>query len=113
VSHDLSDLWSAVMDLAKRDGVIPLNALPALWERKVDSEWYIACNGHKEPMETTLTPTPIRVLPFHLYVEFNGWPAGVMTAYGGQVCAGTEANMDTLVEAVRASCLPARAEVGR
>ena len=61
-----------------------------LWEHKVDDRWTFAVNANLEPYSTA---SGISVDPFHVYVEFNGWPAAVFHASGeGTFVAGSAAN---------------------
>ena len=39
--------------------------------------------------------------PFHTYIEYNGWPAGVLNPLGeGEFAAGTGANVESFVAAL-------------
>lgn len=93
----------AVGDYAHTLGMIPVNQVEECWEQQVDENWWIAVNGHKEVVECS---RGIRVQPFTCYVEFNGWPAGIIHAYGGVLAAGDAANEDTFVAALREKTKP-------
>lgn len=44
----------------------------------------------------------VTVEPFHCYIEFNGWPAGVVAPWGGVIAAGDVANEAAFLAAVKA-----------
>jgi hypothetical protein len=46
------------------------------------------------------------VPPYSAYVEYNGWPFAVFDALGGVAGAGTHANEDTFIAAVKAATAP-------
>ena len=77
----------------------PLNKHNDCWECVIDKSWKIAVNGHQEPKKCSLTDIPID--PFHCYVEYNGWPVGILNPYGGTIVASKRANENTFIEAVR------------
>ena len=81
-------------------GAAPLSKHEGCWEHQVDERWWIAVNGHAQP-EKRLTSKGIEIQPFHCYVEYNGWPAGILSPYGGVIAAGTGANEDTFIEALK------------
>lgn len=85
-------------ELAMIVGVAPLNKLPGCWEYEVDERWAFAFNGHPEPKASKYCPAP--VLPFSVYVQFNGWPAGVIDPTGGVFAAGDAANEDAFIDAI-------------
>lgn len=92
----MSAAYMLIADIAEKDGVTPLNNLPGVWERKIDEHWTIAVNGHREEKKHKGVPVP----PYCCYVEFNGWPAGLFTPYGGQFAAGDLANEDSFIKAL-------------
>ena len=97
---NICEAFLLAAELADARGATPLNKHKACWEAKVDDNWWLAINAHREP-------TPCRggaeVPPGHVYVEWNGWPAGFINAYGGSMAAGEAANEDTLCTALRAA----------
>lgn len=105
-SPEITEALIAVAELAEALGVRAINRLEGCWEHQIDSRWWVALNGHRQPIESSHGPT---VEPFACYVEFNGWPAGVCTAFGGQFAAGAAANEETFLEAVREATERARA----
>ena len=72
---------------------------PDCWEWDVDAHWHLAINGHLEPKKSR---SGVPVPPFHCYAEFNGFPAGMFTPYGGILAAGKQANEAALLRALRA-----------
>ena len=94
----LCDIFVAITEYALRQGVTNIKDLPRCWECQIDSQWWIALNGHPEP---TLCSRKVKVRPFTAYLEFNGWPAGDVDPYGGIIAAGTLANEDNLLAALK------------
>ena len=89
--------WMGVVTLAMRDGI---KRLPdhngGIYERKIDDRWRVVMNGNK----TLVEHNGIELPPFGVYVEFNGWPAGVIDPGGGVIAAGEVANEDTFIAAI-------------
>ena len=96
----ITEAFAAVAELGNALGAGPLNKHPECWECVIDERWKIAVNGHAEPKKCSLSGLPIE--PFHCFIEYNGWPAGLMNPYGGTIAAGEGANEHTFIEAVRA-----------
>jgi len=94
---NIPEALTVVMKLAKYDKVVPITKFDNCWERQIDDNWFIAFNGHKE---NKLTSTKVEVLGFTCYVEFNGFPAGIIDPSGGIIAAGEIANEDTFIEAI-------------
>src|SRR5262245_31738092 len=99
-AEKVSIAFVAVADLAAALGVSNINRLPGCWEYDVDEQWRIALNGHEQP---TKCERGMAVAPFHCYVEFNGWPAGELSPYGGYFAVGDAANEDAFIEALKAA----------
>jgi len=101
----------AIANLAEALSVSNVKDLPGCWECKVDDRWWFAINAHTTPKAVKLSPSGVahKVDPFHCYVEFNGWPAGVFhLAGGGEFAQGTEANEDAFIDALVAAAERAR-----
>ena len=98
-----SEFWDEFCALAGEMGAAPLNKRRECWTVALDSRWWLAVNGQNYRVHA-LSPTGIRhpVPPFSVYVEFNGWPAGLIDPHGASIAAGSLANIGTLVEAVKA-----------
>ena len=96
----IPDLMVYVADFALARGAASIKDLPGCWESDVDGHWWLAVNGHAETFKCS---RGIDVPPYTIYVEFNGWPAGMIDAGGGEIAAGALANEDTLTKALRAA----------
>ena len=100
------DPYYAAICYAQSHGAKDLKNHPGCWESQVDEGWFIALNGHKDPMLTSGgagkgdVVHPIPVEPYTVYVEWNGWPAGILTPFGGTLAAGEAANPETFVAAL-------------
>lgn len=94
----VTEAFAEIAALAVRLGVIEINKLPGCWEHQVDERWWIAVNGHNEPVECS---RGLKIDPFDCYIEFNGWPAGSLNPAGGIIAAGEGANEDTFIEALK------------
>lgn len=95
--------FCAMADLCIALGEHPLHKHEGCWEHQIDEHWWIALNGHPEKRLMRKLPHMEPLEPFHAYVEWNGWPAGIITAFGGILCAGECANEDTFIAALRAA----------
>jgi len=97
-TSSVCEAFAAIADLCIALGAAPANRFEDCWELRIDSQWEIAFNGHEESRRSSYG---VVVQPFHCYVQFNGWPAGVFGPLGGVIAAGECANEDTFLEAVR------------
>lgn len=84
--------WSLMIELARKTGAAPMNKHEGCWEYQVDDAWKIAVNGHNEDKESG----GVKVPPYHCYIEFNGWPAGLINPCDGIVADGSLANLEAL-----------------
>lgn len=93
--------WLGCGALAFKDKTGPCANLPdGLYRRKVGDLWRIVLNGtNKESPKQDDHPA---LPPFAAYVEFNGWPAGIIDPSGGILAAGEAANEDTFIAAIEA-----------
>lgn len=96
----ISEAFSEIAELAKVLDVKDIGKLPGCWEYQIDDQWWIAVNGHSEAIECS---TGSKVDPFNCYVQYNGWPAGLFDPYGGTIAAGTGANEDNFIAAIKAA----------
>ena len=102
-------LFVLMCDLGLKLGVKRINELPGCWEQRVDDQWWFAMNGHNEPMiarssdGASSSGEGVSVPPFHAYVEYNGWPAGMLTPYDGILAAGEGANEETFAAALESA----------
>lgn len=97
---EFSEAFIAVMDYGEGQGVTNLKDVEGCWESAVDSTWWIALNGHYEPRKCS---TGFLVNPYCCYIEFNGFPAGEINAFGGQMVASELANEDNFIDALKAA----------
>jgi hypothetical protein len=82
-------ICETLMEYVEFLGVTKIDALPGLWESKVDDHWTVKCNGHSFDIDS--------VPGFSWYIEYNGWPAGVISVLGdGFLCAGEAGNEEHL-----------------
>ena len=97
------DARELIFELHKRDGGPGLSKLPGLWERKLNDRWTIWINGLME--ELTPRPGMCPIGPGEVYVEFNGWPAGLFSLITGEgeIAAGGLANYDTFCTALQSA----------
>lgn len=95
--RQVSVVFSEIVALSTKLGVKNINQLDGCWEYCVDDQWWIAVNGHGTPTKCT---KGTEVEPFGCYVEYNGWPAGILNPFGGIIAYGSEVNEDTLIAAL-------------
>lgn len=74
---------------AMMNGATAIAMKEGLWINRVDDQWAIKCNGKLEDVENVPAAS--------WYIEFNGWPAGIIGILGdGMLCAGAEGNEENL-----------------
>lgn len=95
MSGPFCEAFMLIGELAYARGARNIKATTGLHRFDIDATWSVAVNPHAEKIEN--------VLPYHAMVWFNGWPAGIVFAYGGSIVAGDGANEDSLVKALRAA----------
>ena len=95
----ISEAFVAVAELGFALGLRDIAKLDGCWEYQIDERWWIALNAHDQPVACS---TGAEVEPFSIYVEFNGWPAGIFSAQGGVIAAGEAANEEAFLAALRA-----------
>ncbi len=96
----VSLLFILLADYGNKNGAAPLSQFEACWEKQIDEQWWIAMNGHQEPKACSHGNM---VESFSCYVEFNGFPAGMIYPFGGILAAGSAANEDIFIEALKAA----------
>ncbi|MCI0366684.1 MAG: hypothetical protein L0219_22705 [Phycisphaerales bacterium] len=96
----INEAMSEVAKLAARAGVGDGTGLPGCWEYQIDDQWWIAVNCHSEQKTTSHGQT---VPPIHCVIEYNGWPAGLINPYEGIIAAGSGANEDSFIAALKAA----------
>lgn len=103
----ISEVFSRTCELAIALGYQRINELPGCLEHQVDDQWWFAINAHRVPGACSRCAD---IPAFTIYFQFNGWPAGMVNADGGTLCAGSLANEHCLIEALHAAI--AKAETG-
>lgn len=96
----IKEAYAVLAELGIALGAAPLTQFAGCWECQIDEHWRVAVNGHQAQRHCSFSNVAID--PFHCYIEFNGWPAGLMTPVGGTIAAGSAANEDTFITAIRA-----------
>lgn len=93
----LARIWEAIFKLAKVKKAAPIKHL---WVVQVGTDWTLASNGTKQPVKHN----GYRIPPYHCAVWFGDWLAGSFSPYEGVICAGSLANAETLITAIKAEC---------
>ena len=104
-TEEVAVVFGLIAELAAALGVRDIGSTEGCWEHALDERWWFAINGHKEPVKCSQGVT---VPPFHCYLEYNGFPAGVFSSFGGQIAAGSAANEETFCETLRQAICRAR-----
>lgn len=94
----ISEVLAEALELAQSLGATPLNKHHGCWEAQLDEHWWIAINAHRVPIKCS---KDAMVPPFTMYIDFNGWPAGFVDPHGGTMAAGSLANEETLLAAIK------------
>ena len=92
MEEQYSIAFNSIVDLAHAMNVTNIKDTPGLWEVEV-GRYLIKVNGHKEAIDN--------ILPFHAYIEYNGWPFGIINPYTGTMGAGSEANEDDFINVLK------------
>lgn len=100
ITHtSIDQLWQAIFDLVKAHGKQPLSKHDGCWNLVLpDTRWAVAINGHPEEHESDFSQQ--KVPPFHIFVQFNGWPFALINPQEAQIGCGRLANIDTLYDAI-------------
>ena len=98
--EEIGQAYALAMELALQEGAAPLKG--KVWICEIDEHWKIAINGNRTMQEVDLGNGPITVPPFEMYVEFNGWVAGLVGPFEGVIAAGAAANEDAFITALEA-----------
>jgi hypothetical protein len=99
----ICEAYSAIAEMGLSLGVRRLCDMEGCWEHQINDEYWVAANGHKEPVKCS---TGAKVPGFHFYVMRNGWPAALLGPGGGTVLAswdGEETLEDAIIDAVQAA----------
>jgi hypothetical protein len=95
----ISEAFALTAELCLAMNAAPVNQHSGCWELAVDDHWFLAFNGHNVPVNCSKSA---KVPPFTIYIEYNGWPAGVVDPVGGTMAAGDCANENAFLDALRA-----------
>lgn len=95
-----AEAFVRVVELGLALNIKPLPEHDGCWEHEIDERWWIAVNGHDKPQLMRKHPNLSPLAPYTIYVEFNGWPAGLLGIDGGCIAAGEAANERTFIEAL-------------
>lgn len=90
----------ALMEAHARLGLPPVATMPGkLWRGSV-GPWSFVVNANRRARKLE---NGVTIKGYETYIEYNGWPAGVLDLLGrGQFAAGSGANPKTFVAAVEA-----------
>ena len=94
----ISEVFALLIDWSTQLGAENISALPGCWENRLGEHWRVAINGHRDPCSDS---TGAEVPPYHAYLEYRGWPAGLVNPRGGTIVNGEGANEDALIEVLR------------
>ena len=100
-------LTEALLAYATKDGAVPVSGLPGLYHRSLSdgalgTRWEFWLNGRPRKL-----PVPGRegmaLYPGELYIEYLGWPFGVIDCATGEgyAGAGDGANLGTFIAALQ------------
>jgi hypothetical protein len=90
----VSEAFSIIAELGYELGIRDISKREGCWEHAIDEQWWIALNGH--PVDTKCS-RGATVPRFTIYVEFNGFPAGIINPAGG-VSINDDSTMVDVVE---------------
>lgn len=96
------NVFLAICEYAESRGISRLNLNPGCWEVKLDDQWWFAVNPHRTDQECSMGVT---VRPFTIYVQYNGFPAGVFSPKEGVFAAGSMANVDSFMAALESATI--------
>jgi hypothetical protein len=88
----LDSVWTSVMAIAERDGLIPLNKLPGLWIFEV-GDYVVSLNPHPEKIGD--------VDKFHILVEWHQLPAGILNWDHAEFVHSDNCNIHLFDEALK------------
>ena len=93
-------LFIHAVELHMALGLPSIKELGGVWRHRLDDHWYLAIVSDR----ATVAPPggmQVNVPPFTLAVWWNGWLAGFIDLNGGCIAAGSGANEDALIAALR------------
>jgi len=102
VPFPIPEVYGRLVDLAAALGVSEINQLPGCWIHRIDDDWTVAANGHREPMRAAPGGAmDVEILPFEMAIWWHGWLAGIIGPSGGAIADHPEgANEKHLLVAI-------------
>lgn len=100
MAEPVSEAFYAAVLFAGATGSPPLNTLPGCFEAQVDDHWWIAINAHAHEMACSRGAD---VPPYHVYVERDDWPAGLIGPSGGLLARVGKSVEDDFIAALDAA----------
>lgn len=82
--------------LAQEVGIQNIIANEGCTEIVIDPQWTVAVNPHDSKQKHN----GATIEPYHTFIWFNDWPAGMMTPFQGCFVEGSEANEDEFIRAI-------------
>ena len=100
MGESISVAFAEMAALAARSGVSKINELPGCWERSVGDvgDWWFSVNGHDETIKNSRGQD---VPPYSAAVYWGDWAAGIIDMHGGILAAGSAANEEAFIAALR------------
>ena len=93
----MTEVFVKVVELGIALGWKSIKDRPGCTEHQVDDEWWFAINPHGEECKCSKGAT---VPAGHVYLQFNGWPFGLVNCEEGMCGFGAVANEGVLIEAL-------------
>lgn len=110
----MKEAFYRVVDLAVALDPTPLSERASrVIEIAVDEHWRVVLNGDSVAHAIPMYPQGPALAPWSVYVEWNGFPAGLLDAGGGVIAAGEAANEATLIAALVAAKARVEAEAAQ
>lgn len=104
-----AEMWDGICTLALLDiGPAGKTIKGSVWDSRdlLGKQWRCWINATDQGQKVGNCTQEIR--PFEMYVEFNGWPAGIVDPHDGVIAAGEEANVFTFRDAVKRAIMQAK-----
>ncbi len=64
-----------------------------VWENQIDEHWFIKINGHSKEMKG--------IPAYCMTIEYDGFPAGIISPFDGMMVSGEVINEDALIAAMK------------
>lgn len=89
----INEIFVLAAELAIKDGAVPIEEM---YVRKINDSFTIVINSDKEREYKGM-----KIPPFHMYVEYNGLPAGLLDPWDGFIASGKMVNENALIKALK------------